>query len=320
MRKPFSLNALKTWGGGWGTIPLRITRPVFVQIWQDACPHLWFSYRQGYPAWICVFKEEKKQQLEDPGATGISMFLYTWYDLYMPSGIHFSPGVKYTSSAKDGKVGSSFLTWFPVLLSKSVGLTEKASAENQLVPPFFPSQFWLSTSLIVQHVKEASVRTASPTIHACTDADLYSTQKFKTCPLFLWLPYLKVKKNTYFSVLHQVLNRNVTIFVFHLSKGTAGSHQVYMKTNLRHQMWKHLTIKTRIPVPVQGKREVGVPRQSFLLPMGNIFIFAHSFLKFYEDTLKVCYLNSTSKKKPHSSAIKLRDCAMKLPEHQFRIF
>lgn len=111
------------------------------------------------------------------------------------------------------------------------------------------------------------------------DADFYSAQHIKTCPLFLRLPYL-----------------NVTISVFLLSKGIAGSHQVYMKTNLRHQTWKHLTLKTGIPVPAPDKREVGVLRQSFLLPKGNIFIFAHSFLEFDEDTLNVCCLNPMSKK------------------------
>lgn len=30
-----------------------------------------------------------------------------------PSGPHFSPRVKYTYAARDGKLGSSFLTWFP---------------------------------------------------------------------------------------------------------------------------------------------------------------------------------------------------------------
>lgn len=75
----------------------------------------------------------------------------------------------------------------------------------------------------------------------------------------------------------QVLSRNVTIFVYLFSKGIAESHQVYMKTNLRHQTWKHLTIKTGIPVPAPGKREVGVLTHSFLLPKGNTFIFAHSF-------------------------------------------
>lgn len=96
-------------------------------------------------------------------------------------------------------------------------------------------------------------------------------------------------------VLHWVLSRNVTIFVFLLSKGIAGSHQTYMKTNPRHQMWKRLTIKTGIPVPMPDKREVGVLRQSFLLPKGNIFIFANSFLEFDDYTQNVCCLSSTSK-------------------------
>lgn len=96
-------------------------------------------------------------------------------------------------------------------------------------------------------------------------------------------------------MLHKVLSRNVTIFAFLLSKGIAGSHQVYTKTNLRHQTWKHLTIKTGIPVPAPDKREVGVLRQSFLLLKGNIFIFAHLFLEFDEDILNVCCLNPKSK-------------------------
>lgn len=93
----------------------------------------------------------------------------------------------------------------------------------------------------------------------------------------------------------QVLSRNVTIFVFLLSKGIAESHQVYMKTNLRHQMWKYLTIKTGIPVPAPDKREVGILTQSFLLPKGNIFIFAHSFLEFDEDNLNVCFFKPSIK-------------------------
>lgn len=71
-----------------------------------------------------------------------------------------------------------------------------------------------------------------------------------------------------------MLTRDITIFVFLLSQGIAGSHQVYMKTNLRHQMWKHLTTKTGIPVPAPDKREVGGLTE-LLLPKGNIFIFAH---------------------------------------------
>ena len=69
--------------GAEGLFPLPMTRPVPVQIWQDGSPRLWFSCRQGYPIWIHVFKEQKKQKLGDPGASGIHMFLYTWYDLYM---------------------------------------------------------------------------------------------------------------------------------------------------------------------------------------------------------------------------------------------
>ncbi|KAI1235961.1 hypothetical protein IHE44_0002054 [Lamprotornis superbus] len=32
-----------------------------------------------------------------------------------------------------------------------------------------------------------------------------------------------------------------------------------MKTNLTHQMWMHLTIKTGIPVPVPDKKELMLP-------------------------------------------------------------
>lgn len=60
-----------------------------------------------------------------------------------------------------------------------------------------------------------------------------------------------------------------------------------MKTNPRHQTWKHLTIKTGIPVPVPDKREVGVLRQSFLIPKGNSFIFAKSFLELIR-ILRMC--------------------------------
>lgn len=60
-------------------------------------------------------------------------------------------------------------------------------------------------------------------------------------------------------------------------------------------MWRHLTIKTGIPVPAPDKREVGGLRESFLLLKGNNFILEHSFLQLDEDTLNVCCLNPTSK-------------------------
>lgn len=112
-----------------------------------------------------------------------------------PSGTHFSPGVKFTYAAKDGKLGPSFLAYFPTP-SFQICWTCKKSLCRQ---PTCSSIFLFSA--LARYIpycvcgREAGARMAFPTIHACTDADFYSTQNFKTSPLFLRLPYLRVKKN-----------------------------------------------------------------------------------------------------------------------------
>lgn len=109
-----------------------------------------------------------------------------------PSSTHFSPGVEYTYAAKDGKLGSSFLTWFPTPSFQICCTCKKSLCRlNQFVLPFFPSQLSLRTSLTVWCGKEAGARMAFSTIPAYTDAEFIVHTILKTV---LRLPYLRVRK------------------------------------------------------------------------------------------------------------------------------
>ena len=94
--------------GAGGLFPLQTTRPVPVQIWQDGSPRPWFSCKQGYPAWIRVFKEQKKQKLGDPGTSGIHMFLYTWYNLCVTIWYPFLSWSQIYLCCKGWKTGALF--------------------------------------------------------------------------------------------------------------------------------------------------------------------------------------------------------------------
>lgn len=108
-RNPCSLNVLQTWGRG--VLPITDPRPAPGQIFVGGSSHLWLSCRQGYPTGIHVSREQKKQKLEK--STELKCCSMHGMTSMWPSSIHFSPGDKCIYAAKDGKLGLSFLTWFP---------------------------------------------------------------------------------------------------------------------------------------------------------------------------------------------------------------
>lgn len=55
-----------------------------------------------------------------------------------PSSAHFSPGVKYTYAALDGKLGSSFLTWFPTPSFQICWTRKKSLCRQPACSSIFP--------------------------------------------------------------------------------------------------------------------------------------------------------------------------------------
>lgn len=159
---------------------------------------LWFSCRQGYPTGIHVpnipirdscSKKQKKQKLGKPINLYVALCM-VWPLYNHPVSISLLDTNVFMLRRMEN-LDYLFLPGFLLQPFKSVALAKITYADNQLVSTFFPSQLWWGTSLTVERRQDGFFST----IHACTDAGFYSTQHFKTSPLFLRLPCLRVKKN-----------------------------------------------------------------------------------------------------------------------------
>lgn len=108
------------------------------------------------------------------------MFLYAWCDHPVPIFL-----LEANKLQRMENWGHFFLTWF-VTPSLQIHWTwKRACADSQLITAFPPSQLWWSTSVTVWCGRDAGASTTVSTTHACTDADFYSMQNCKACPLFL---------------------------------------------------------------------------------------------------------------------------------------
>jgi len=108
-----------------------------VQIWQDGSPRLQFSCRQGHPTWILVFKEQKKQKLGDSGASGIHVFLYAWYDLFVTTQYPFLSWSQTYLCCKGWQTGVLFSNLVShVFLGNQLDLQKEAVHATSLFLPY----------------------------------------------------------------------------------------------------------------------------------------------------------------------------------------
>ena len=193
MRKPCSSNALQSWGRdvvpvrgqGWYLCKSGKMDPLVCSsaVDRDIPLGFLFSKSRRNRSWGILGPVESMYS-STPGMTSL------W-----PPSTHFSPGVKHTYAAKDGKLVSSFLTWFPTC---SLGISWTCKKRLCTQPACSsPIPFLALAKHIAYCVVCKGGRGRNGFLHicACTDGDFYSTQNFRTCPLFLRLPYLRIKRN-----------------------------------------------------------------------------------------------------------------------------